>query len=81
MTMKTNIFRASKRDELYVYLKEGMTPDELPVALQEATGELEFAMQLELHDERKLARADVKQVMASLEDQGFYVQMPPPSDL
>ena len=38
---------------------------------------LELVMQLDLHAERKLARADVEQVMRELKDRGFYLQMPP----
>ena len=37
-------------------------------------------MTLELTVDRKLARADVHQVMNALEQDGFYLQMPDESD-
>ncbi len=38
-------------------------------------------MDLELTRERKLARADVNQVMADLQEKGFYLQSPPSARL
>ena len=41
-------------------------------------------MELDISPERKLAREDVSKVMNSLQDKGFFVQMPPmiiPGDL
>jgi len=40
-------------------------------------GRLEFVMELEITPTRKLAKEDAKKVLASLEEQGFFVQMPP----
>ena len=34
-----------------------------------------------LSPERPLSRADVNKVMAAVQQQGFYLQMPPPPDL
>ncbi len=45
--------------------------------LKRMMGTLEFVMELELSAERKLAQADVNEVMIKLEDEGFYLQMPP----
>ena len=43
-------------------------------------GTPQFVMELELDPERKLARADAKQVISDLESQGFHLQMPPRLD-
>ncbi len=51
--------------------------ENLPEALLMLTGKLEQAMELDLTPERKLARADVVEVMQSLEEKGFYLQIPP----
>lgn len=75
--MKCTVHRCKKKEGMYLYLKEGMEPEDLPDALMKLTGWLEKSMDLELHTELKLARADVVEVMAKLEDQGFYLQMPP----
>ncbi len=50
----------------------------MPEALLKVLGKLELA--LELHNERKLARADVNKVRQALQEDGFYLQMPDESD-
>jgi uncharacterized protein YcgL (UPF0745 family) len=37
-------------------------------------------MTMLLHPERKLARADINKVLADIEEQGYYLQMPPQAD-
>lgn len=79
--MKCVIFRCSKKQEMYLYVpwqaEESALLQDLPPELLQLTGRLEKVMELELSPERKLARASVTQVMASLTDKGFYIQSPP----
>ncbi len=77
-TIDCVVYRATRRAELYVYLRAGDDVQDLPEALRTLTGRLEQAMELTLSAERTLARADVREVMRALEEQGFYLQMPPP---
>lgn len=71
------IYRSSRKDELYVYLpaKDGFA--ELPEALRGLLGTPELVMDLDLHGDRKLARADVQKVIEGMRTQGYYLQMPP----
>ena len=71
------IYRSDKKLETYLYLAAENGTDVVPDALLRAMLPLELVMQLDLHAERKLARADVEQVMRELKDRGFYLQMPP----
>ncbi len=79
--MKCVIFRCSKKDEMYLYVPHKEADDELlselPEDLKKLTGRLEKVIELDLFPERKLARAETGDVMASLEEKGFYIQMPP----
>ena len=79
--MKCVIFRCSKKDEMYLYVpfkeKEEELLQGLPDGLEKLTGRLGKVMDLELSPDRKLARAKTKDVIASLEEKGFYIQMPP----
>lgn len=79
--MKCVIFRCSKKNEMYLYVPykedESALLDGLPGELGKLTGRLDKVMELELDPERKLARADTKQVITSLLEKGFYIQMPP----
>ena len=75
-TMQSFIYRSKKRKGLYVYLAEQDKFDALPPAVQEAVGELEFAMELDITPERKMAKEDPAAVIANLNDNGFHIQMP-----
>ena len=71
------VFRSDKKAEAYLYLAHGMEFGDLPEELQETFGEPAFVLQLELSAARKLARVDVLKVLASLDETGFYLQLPP----
>lgn len=71
------IYRSGRRDETYLYLPEEDRFDEVPEVLMKAFGQPVFVMQLELSENRPLARVDVREVMDALADPGFFLQMPP----
>jgi len=79
--MKCVIFRCSKKDEMYLYVPhrevEAELLNDLPKGLEKLTGRLEKVMELDLFPDRKLARAKTTDVLASLSEKGFYIQMPP----
>ena len=62
---------------MYLYLSEEEAFDDIPEALMSRFGTPSLVMELELHKERKLARVDVVDVMNSLRNSGFFLQMPP----
>lgn len=76
--MKCLIYESTKRMELYLYVREEDGLPAVPEELWSGFGRPRFAMELELTPERRLARADVREVMRSLDERGFYLQMPPP---
>ena len=71
------VYRCSKQQEMYLYLRAGLAPETLPEPLLMRTGRLTEVMQLELTPERKLARVDVNRVIEQLAGPGFFLQMPP----
>ncbi len=75
--ISTWIYRSSRKDEMYLYLAVEDDFDAVPEPLMQRFGQPAFVMQLQLHEERPLARQDVKRVMASLHENGFHLQMPP----
>lgn len=76
-TVNCQVYRASRQEEMYVYLREGLEPDSLPQELLELVKELTPVMGLELSPERKLARVDVETVIKNINDNGYHLQMPP----
>ncbi len=77
MTVLCQIFKSSRREEMYLYVEKSRGVQDVPGDLLGRFGELIPVMVLPLTPERTLARADVIQVLAAIEKQGFYLQMPP----
>ena len=71
------VFRSDKKSETYLYLAEDSEFNDLPSDLQQRFGEPAFVMSLELSAERELARVDVKKVLQSLQEHGYFLQLPP----
>ncbi len=78
--MKTFIYRGTKKPDSYLYIVRENDFSAVPEILLKTLGKLERAMELDLHSEKKLARADVNNVMQALEQDGFYLQMPDESE-
>lgn len=83
--MKCIVFRCSRKEEMYLYLPyqddEAQMLADLSADLLKLTGTLVKVMDLELTPERKLARVNIDDVITSLKEKEFYLQMPPNSIL
>ena len=71
------IYKSLKKELLYLYIENKDDFSKVPEALFNSLGRLEFVMELELSPERKLAKEDIVKVISSLNDKGFFVQLPP----
>ncbi|MGD8484858.1 MAG: YcgL domain-containing protein [Thioalkalispiraceae bacterium] len=71
------IYKGSKKQHTYLYVCEKDKFDEVPELLLNSLGNLEFVMELDLFPDKKLAQANAKEVIEKLNDQGFYLQLPP----
>ncbi|MEQ1622034.1 MAG: YcgL domain-containing protein [Methylococcales bacterium] len=71
------IYKSLKKELLYLYVENKDDFSKVPEALFISLGRLEFVMELELSADRKLAKEDVSKVINSLNDKGFFVQLPP----
>ena len=80
-TVRCWIYRSSRKEELYVYLRSKDGFADLPEGLRKLMGTPVLVMDLELHRDRQLARADVQKVMEGLRSRGYYLQMPPVHEL
>ncbi len=71
------VYRSPRKEEMYLYVDKANGLQDVPEALLGQFGEPEEVMTILLAPERKLARADVSEVLEKIEQQGFYLQMPP----
>lgn len=72
-----SIYRSSKREGMYVFVPRETDPSGLPSSLLTYFGAPVHAMDLVLTPERQLARANAGDVIRAIDEQGFYLQMPP----
>ncbi len=74
--MKTFIYKSNKKLDSYLYIEQEDNFSRVPEVLIKSLGRLEIAMTLDLSATKKLARADINQVISALKEEGFYLQMP-----
>ncbi|WP_339512774.1 YcgL domain-containing protein [Pseudomonas sp. RL_15y_Pfl2_60] len=72
-----NIYKSSKRNEMYLYVLKSDELKRVPESLLAAFGTPTLAFSMILTPERALAREDIHQVLDNLDNQGYHLQMPP----
>lgn len=72
-----SIYKSPKKEGMYLYVPKDKQLEDVPKVLITQMGHAEHVMDLLLTPEKKLARANARDVMEKLNEQGFYVQMPP----
>jgi len=75
--MQCVVYKSLRQFDYFLFIKKGDGFSRVPEALKSLLGSLEEIMELELHAQRTLAQADVVEVMAQIEAQGYFLQMPP----
>ena len=71
------IFRGTRKVESYLYVDKENGLADVPEVLLAQFGEPHSVMTMMLDPQRKLARANAAEVLAKIEEQGYYLQMPP----
>ncbi|STO64281.1 replicative DNA helicase [Haemophilus parahaemolyticus] len=74
------IYRSPRKDGMFLYVAKRDQFDAVPEALMQQFGKPQFVMLFNLVGEKPLKRAKNKDVLQAIEQQGFYLQMPPPSE-
>jgi uncharacterized protein len=77
MSLLCEVFRSSRKQEMYLYVDKARGLQSVPDTLLSQFGKPTSVMILQLTPQAKLARADAAAVLSSIEAQGFYLQMPP----
>jgi uncharacterized protein len=75
--MRCVIYKSSKWDQAYLYIEEKDNFTRVPVGLLNHFGKPIVSMMLSLDKHQKLALADIEKVRNALNQQGFYLQIPP----
>lgn len=72
-----SVYRSPKKEGMYIYVPKQDPFKDVPETLLQSFGTPGHVMDLMLTPDRTLARVDVRQVMQGLQQNGYYLQMPP----
>ncbi len=76
--MNCFVYRSNNKPGLYLYLKEKDNFDVVPESLIKLIGDTQFSFEFDLGKNRKLVRAEAKEVVRIMKENGYFLQMPPP---
>jgi uncharacterized protein YcgL (UPF0745 family) len=74
------VYRSAKKADTYLYLPAESELSDLPDALNQLFGRAILAMELVITPDLKMSRLKAVDVLVALEEHGYLVQLPPPSD-
>lgn len=77
--MLCSIYKSSKKEGTYLYIPRRDDFSQIPDTLMQPFGKPIFVMLVNLAT-RQLAQVDVEKVKAALNDPGFFLQLPPPTE-
>ncbi len=77
MKILCQIYKSKNNTEMYLYVEKKRGLQGVPQDLLDRFGEADTLMTVVLEPGRKLARADVNEVMREITGNGFFLQMPP----
>lgn len=75
--MNCQVFKSARQADTYLYLPDSTGFDVLPESLMDVFGTPEKVMNLTLEAGTRLAQADAAQVIQAINEQGYYLQLPP----
>ena len=74
--MLCSIYKSSKKEGTYLYVPKRDDFSQVPDTLMQVFGKPSFVMLVNL-EKRQLALVDVEKVKSALNEQGFFLQLPP----
>lgn len=77
MNRSVKVYRSSVKPDMYIFVAADEELSRLPEELMKRFGRPIEAMSIELDADVVLARADAVTVLEQIQQEGFYLQMPP----
>ncbi|MGO2508307.1 MAG: YcgL domain-containing protein [Vibrio hibernica] len=75
--MLCSVYKSGKKEGMYLYISKKDDFSKVPELLMQMFGKPSFVMVMKMEG-RKLATVDIEKVKQSLQDDGFFLQLPPP---
>ncbi|HGS4672703.1 YcgL domain-containing protein [Vibrio paracholerae] len=77
--MLCSIYKSPKKEGSYLYIPKRDDFSQVPDTLKQMFGKPIFVMLVNL-EQRQLAQVNVEKVKQSMQEQGFFLQLPPPPE-
>ncbi len=77
MNRSVKVYRSSVKPDMYIFVAADEELSRVPEELMKRFGRPIEAMSIELDADVVLARADAVTVLEQIQQEGFYLQMPP----
>jgi len=74
------IYKSPKKAQTYLFVKTRDDFSSVPAALMTTFGTPTLVTLINLATKEKLGMADLEKVKTNLNEQGFYLQLPPPEE-
>ena len=75
--MEVEVFKTARRPDTFLYLPQGLPPNEWPDGLEEVFMPAEKVLSLTLTAEQSLAAQSATCVMEEIAAKGYFLQLPP----
>ena len=79
--MEVAVFKTARRPDTFLFLPEGLPPNEWPDGLAQVFMPAEKVLSLELTAEQPLVATTATRVMEEIAAKGYFLQLPPQSAL
>ena len=76
--MNCFVYRSNQQAGMYLYLIEKDNFSNVPESLLKMLGNVTFSFEFNLGKNRKLVRAEAQEVIRIMDENGYFLQMPPP---
>ena len=78
--MQCYVYRSRRKQHTYLFLPKRDDFSQVPASLLKLFGTAEFSFEFDLAADRKLVLAESSEVRRNIQENGFYLQLPPSED-
>ncbi len=71
------VYRSNKKQGMFLYLMKKDDFECVPESLLKLLGDITFSFEFDLNSNRKLVKAEASEVIRIINENGFFLQMPP----
>lgn len=72
------VYKSSRKADTYLFVKKRDCFEDVPAALMDMFGVPQLVMVFPIAKRESLGMADIHRVRAEMEENGYYLQIPPP---